>query len=167
MKLFLLRHGPAWQRGDPRWPDDDLRPLDPAGRRKLKAIAAGMKAMGWTFGGWWTSPLVRARQTAEIVAAAFGAEKTIEVVPELAPGGDFRKLLRRLRAAPGRPDRVVLVGHEPYLGDLLGLLVSGRTDLSLGLKKGGLARVTFEGAVRPGAARLDWLLTPRQLARLG
>lgn len=167
MDLFLLRHGLAEERDEIRYPDDSLRPLTAAGRRKLRRIAAGMRALDLEFDAVWSSPYLRARQTAEIVADAFRVRKRLELVPELAPAGGVRRLLRRLAGKSAAAENILLVGHEPYLGELAGFLISGRAGLPLALKKGGLCLLARETPVRGRRAALEWLLTPRQLIALG
>ena len=163
MNLYLLRHGLARERGDPRYPDDRLRPLVPEGIRKMRRIAAGMRALELEFDVWLSSPYVRARQTAEIVAAAYRARKKLQLVDELAPEGSARKLLRLLQRDYAGMENILLVGHEPFLSELMGLCLAGLTDLPLGLKKGGLGLLSVEKWVNGPCARLEWLLTPRQL----
>lgn len=163
MNLYFLRHGPAGDRGDPRYPDDRLRPLDPDGRRKMKLVAAGMRILGLEMEVWLSSPLLRARQTAEIAAGAFRARKKIAWLDELAPEGSPRKLVDRLRREHAGAGNILLVGHEPLLSATMGFLLAGQTNLSLVLKKGGLALLTTEALVCGPCARLEWLLTPRQL----
>ena len=163
MNLYFLRHGPAGDRGDPRYPDDRLRPLDPDGRRKMKLVAAGMRTLGLEMEVWLSSPLLRARQTAEIAAGAFRARKKIAWLDELAPEGSPRKLVDRLRREHAGAGNILLVGHEPLLSATMGFLLAGQTNLSLVLKKGGLALLTTEALACGPGARLEWLLTPRQL----
>lgn len=167
MDLFLLRHGLAGERDEIRYPDDSLRPLTAEGRRKMRRIAAGMRALDLEFDAIWSSPYLRARQTAEIVADAFRARNRMGLVPELAPDGGARRLLRRLRGKHPPGSQILLVGHEPYLGELAGLLISGRAGLPLALKKGGLCLLSLETPARGRGAALEWLLTPRQLLALG
>ncbi|MEO6462554.1 MAG: hypothetical protein ABIP29_05715, partial [Candidatus Eisenbacteria bacterium] len=123
----------------------------------------------------WTSPLVRADQTARLAAAALGGGKSVEplVVSALAPGGSMRGLLERLSEAAGaaKDDEVavVLVGHEPDLGQLAGEL--GLDPPSpLPLKKAGACAILFEGPPRRRSGTLEWFLPPgllRTLARRG
>ena len=167
MDLFLLRHGLAGEQDEIRYPDDSLRPLTAEGRRKLRRIAAGMRVLGLEFDAVWSSPYLRARQTAEIVADAFRARNRLELVPELAPDGGVHRLLRRLRGKQTPDGQILLVGHEPYLGELAGFLISGRAGLPLALKKGGLCLLSMKAPARGGGAALEWLLTPRQLLALG
>ncbi len=161
MELYLVRHAAAEERLAGR-PDAERR-LTSEGREEFGAGVRGLRALGLRPDRLLTSPLVRARETARLLAAGLdGPEPEIEEA--LSPGGSGEELLGSLR---GAGERVFLVGHEPDLGRLLLLAVAGRPGDGAPLKKGGAARIDFEGAPRPGAGELHWLLTPRQLRRLG
>ena len=94
MNLFLLRHGLAVERAEFHFASDHLRPLTPKGKRQLRKIATAMRAMELRFDVILSSPLVRARQTAEIVAADLKLEKRLVFADELKPGGDAKKLVQ-------------------------------------------------------------------------
>ncbi|HBE72900.1 MAG TPA: phosphohistidine phosphatase SixA [candidate division Zixibacteria bacterium] len=163
MDLFILRHGLAEERDRKRYPDDGLRPLTIEGRKKLKKIAGRLKGFGYKFDLVLTSPLVRAGQTAEIAAGMLGIEDFVRQTAHLSPDGDPRKLVDEVVAS--RKDRVLLVGHEPYLSGLISVLLSGRSGLPINLKKGGFCHLSV-GSLRHGScAALDSLLAPRQMIR--
>ncbi len=166
MNICFLRHGDAGERDESRYPDDSQRPLVPEGRRKMRRIAAGLRALDLEFDVLLTSPYVRARQTAEIAAKALRAERKWQVTELLAPEGSARKLVRLLADRYPADGNILLVGHEPYLGDLIGVLLAGRAKLSLGLKKGGLCWLSAESLAYGPCARLEGWLAPRQLMRL-
>jgi phosphohistidine phosphatase len=110
-----------------------------------------------------SSPFVRARQTAELVADALHLREKLQFSEHLTPQGKVNSLiqdLNRLRPAPGG---VLLVGHEPYLSNLVSLLVAGTSDLSITLKKAGLCKLTVTHLTAGRCAILEWLLTPKQL----
>jgi phosphohistidine phosphatase SixA len=111
------------------------------------------------------SPLVRARQTAEPVAAACRFERPIAETKHLAPNADPVEILHEL--ARLGPESALLVGHQPHFGRLFGLLVSGRADLEIPIKKAALA--AFEAPADPslGPAELKFSLPPRLLEKLG
>jgi phosphohistidine phosphatase len=96
MEIFLLRHGPAVERGTPGFEADSARPLTPKGRRQLRKIAASIKKMGLDFNLILSSPLLRTKQTAEIVAAGLKLKKRVKFSNALAPGGETSHLLRQL-----------------------------------------------------------------------
>ena len=165
LKLYLLRHGLAAQRGL-RPGSDAERPLTAKGRRKLGQVAQAMKDLGLSFDLILSSPYLRARQTAEIVAETLHADKRLRFSNALTPQGSFKELLSELQAAGPTARKVLLVGHEPYLSELSALLLSGETGLRLTFRKAGLCKLLIE-TLRPGrCACLEWLLTPKQMARM-
>src|SRR5215472_12589652 len=99
MNLFILRHGLAVEPGTHRLSRDSDRQLTPKGKRKVREVARAMKAMGLSFDLILTSPYVRARQTAEIVAEELHARKRLEIADELKPGGSMDELIERLGEA--------------------------------------------------------------------
>lgn len=167
MNLYLLRHGLAVEPGTPGCPSDSARPLTPEGKRKLARVASAMKAMELSFDLILSSPLVRARQTAEIVARSLRAGQRLAFSNELRPGGNPRALLEAIRRHAPEPGDVLLVGHEPYLSGLIARLVAGNAGLSITLKKGGLCKVSAEALRYGRCASLEWLLTPKQMVRMG
>jgi phosphohistidine phosphatase len=164
MDLYILRHGIAVEPGTPGYARDAERPLTPEGERKLRQIADAMKALDLSFDLILSSPYVRARQTAEIVAAALGMRKRLELSDTLTPSGSIKKLVGLLNRMEPSPESVLLVGHEPYLSELISCLVSGKETFAVVMKKGGLCKLTTE-SLKPGrCAALQWLLTPKQMA---
>jgi phosphohistidine phosphatase len=163
MNLYILRHGIAVDPGSPDYPNDADRPLTPKGERKLQRITEAMLALELSFDVILSSPYVRARQTAEIVAQAFHAGKKLEYTDHLTPGGSPKKLVELLNGLTPQPEDVLLSGHEPFLSGLISLLVSGEPGLSVALKKGSLCKLSVEH-LKPGrCATLEWLLTPKQM----
>ena len=164
MNLYLLRHGIAVEPGTPGYAKDADRPLTPEGERKLGRIAAAMDALELSFDLILSSPYVRARRTAQIVAQALKARKRLELSDCLTPGGSTKKLVDLLNSLKPSPESVLLVGHEPYLSELISLLVSGNPALAVVMKKGGLCNLTIESLKHGRCATLEWLLTPKQMA---
>jgi phosphohistidine phosphatase len=155
MKLYFLRHGIAADQA-PTGLGDDARPLTKEGTAKIQAGARGMRRLGLRLDALLSSPLVRARETAAIVARELGLE--LQLADQLAPGCDPARLFALLgenRAA----ERVMLVGHEPDFSSLIGALTGGSRVL---MKKGGLARVDID-LLEEGAGTLVWLLPPLAL----
>jgi phosphohistidine phosphatase len=114
------------------------------------------------------SPLVRARETAEILVRAFARRNAsqLQQVEALAPGGNRDELVAWLNTLPSG-STVALVGHEPDLSLLLGHLTSGGEGTYARFGKAGAALVEFAGAVAPGSGELVWLLPPALLRRFG
>lgn len=165
MMLYVIRHGIAEEVGPEG--SDGSRRLTPGGRRKLRAAAAGMRALGLAFDALLTSPLVRAAETAAIVAEAFGGRPAPRELAALEPGVPPVETVRALRAF-ARSKHVAVVGHEPGLSSVAALLLTGSPDgLRLVLKKGGLLHLEVRDPGRGGGATLRCMLTPRQLRRLG
>ena len=164
MNIYVLRHGLAVARGTPGIAKDSDRPLTPKGKRKLGLIAEAMKALGLSFDLILSSPYLRARQTAAIVAGALNVRKKLKYSDSLTPGGSSKKLIEHLNRLKPLPENVLLVGHEPYLTRLVSMLVSGETGFAVVMKKGGLCKLSTEPLEHRQCATLEWLLTPRQMA---
>lgn len=160
MNLYLLRHGLAVERGTPGFEADASRQLTPKGRRQLHKIAAAIRGMNVRLDMILSSPLVRAHQTAEIVAADLKLKKQLALADELKPGGDAKKLIRKITALKPQPENILLVGHEPDLSGLISALVAGRPGAGFALKKGGLAKLEMEKLRAGQCAILAWLLAP-------
>jgi phosphohistidine phosphatase len=167
MNLYLLRHGIAEEAGTRAYSKDSERPLTPKGERKLWRIAEAMEALKLSFDVILSSPYKRARQTAEIIAEAFNARKNLDYSDKLTPSGEAKKLIERLANISPPPEDVLLVGHEPYLSELISLLVAGDRSLSVVMKKGGLCKLELESLRAGRCASLAWLLTPKQMALIG
>jgi phosphohistidine phosphatase len=164
MNLYLLRHGLAVESGTPGYAKDADRPLTAEGERKLGKIAEALEALGLSFDVIFSSPYVRARQTAEIMAEAFKAHKRLELSDTLTPAGSLKRLIDLVNHLDPAPEDVLLVGHEPYLSELISLLVSGDAGLSVVMKKGGLCKLSVHALRHARCATLEWLLTPKQMA---
>lgn len=162
MQLCLVRHAVAEERG-PRWPDDRLRPLTAEGRERMRPAAAGIAVLVQP-GHVLTSPLVRARQTAAIVAEAFGNVPVIET--DALADGDHDALLAAARATRG--ETVAAVGHEPWLSEAVSYFLTGSgASASIRFKKGAAALLSFPGEAGPGRATLEWLIQPAGLRAIG
>jgi phosphohistidine phosphatase len=169
MNLFILRHGIAVALGEPGVPKDlsDVdRPLTAVGQKKLARSVKAMKAMGLRFDLVFSSPLLRALQTAEVVVNGMAPRRTVVVTKNLAPGASKRDLIRQLNNVAPRATDVLLVGHEPYLSELIALLCAGDPAASISLRKGGLAKLESPKLRHGRCATLEWLLTPKQLRLL-
>jgi len=161
-QIYLIRHGVAEDRGE-AWPDDTKRPLTDQGMSRVRKSMRGLARMGVSFDVVLTSPLVRAKQTAEIVADECDSKPHIVTVESLVPGASSQALIADLEKHSKRA-RIALVGHEPDLGELAARFVGARQAFSL--KKGGICRIDFDAMpiAPPGALR--WLLTPRIMRSL-
>ena len=164
MNLFLLRHAIAVEPGSLAGDSDAERPLSPEGKKKMRKIALGMKSLDLSFDLILSSPYLRARETAEIVAHEFGSVP--EFTPRLAVGGDPASLVAEVAARTKDMADVLLVGHEPQLSKLISYLLAGNSGLSVTMKKGGLCKLDVPRLRYARSATLEWLLTPSQLAHL-
>lgn len=162
MNLIVIRHGHAGNASDfaASGLDDDLRPLTEQGRRRMRRNAQGLRQLVGPLERVGHSPLVRAVETAAIVAAAFGAP--MAEVPALAPDGDRSAILQWISTFP-MTATVALVGHEPRLSELVAWLTLNETTPYFEFKKGGAARVLLRSRIAPGSGQLCWLMEPRQL----
>lgn len=133
----------------------------------MRRIAAGLRALKIRPDLLLSSPHVRARQTAEIAADVLEAGRELQLSDTLAPEGDSRALIRLLKTKHSSAENIMLVGHEPDLSLLIGMLVAGTTPVPVTLKKGGLCLLRVESLRHGPCATLECLLTPRQLVRLG
>ncbi|MCI4326423.1 MAG: histidine phosphatase family protein [Thermoplasmata archaeon] len=167
MRLLIVRHGPAESRDPRRWSNDDLRPLSRDGRRETRDAAAGIAALERQVGTILTSPATRARATAEILRNTLGVRSKLIDWPELAPGAPAAPLLERLAEDGTRRATVLLVGHEPQLGELVGLAIAGDAVSVTRLGRAGTAAVEFPKAIRAGGGTLAWRLDRKALTRVG
>jgi phosphohistidine phosphatase len=154
MRVYFLRHGKAENRMDWRG-DDGARPLTAEGEKELRREASVLRAMDLELDVIVTSPLARARRTAEIVADELGLSGRLAEDTRLAHGFNVRRL-EQLLAAHGPAQSVMVVGHEPDFSATVSELIGGGDVV---LKKGGLARVDVTAPVA-GGGELVWLLTP-------
>jgi phosphohistidine phosphatase len=161
MEIWILRHAKA-EEGGPGTPDEE-RALTAAARKRMQDAARTIARMKPRFDAILTSPLRRARQTAEPVARALGRRAKLVETEALYPGSDPKEILRGVEER--KLGRVLLVGHMPHLGYLLGYLLTGRVNVPIEMKKGALARVEFDGETPKPPGTLTLLLTSKDLAR--
>ena len=161
-EIYIVRHAIAAERGDD-WPDDSKRPLTERGISRFKESVGGLKALEATIDEIFTSPLVRARQTADLLAAGIEGRPTVKVLDILAPGHSPATVMSHLAKA-AKHTRLALVGHEPDLGELAAHLIGARR--SLPFKKGGICRIDFEVLPPKGTGQLRWFVTPKMLRKI-
>jgi len=156
-EIYLIRHGLAEERGN-SWPDDAKRPLTDEGISRMRKSVRGLSRLGVTLDVVLTSPLVRARQTAEIVAAGVSPRPSLISAESLAPDGSFAAVVADLEKHV-RKGRIALVGHEPGIGELAARLIGSRHAIEF--KKGAVCRVDLATIPPSGPGDLRWLLTPK------
>lgn len=169
MQIYFMRHGKAGDKTQWTGPDEQ-RPLTDEGCEEMRVVAHGLRRLDLKLDAVLSSPLVRARQTADSVAEALGLPVT--EAPELAPGCDLDRLAAALRSQRST-GAILVVGHEPDFSTLVGQLISKRGAMAeVELKKAACCRVDVSGTPSYGDAlaghgTLVWLLPPKVLALLG
>jgi phosphohistidine phosphatase len=162
LELYLIRHGVAAERGE-EYPDDSKRPLTSEGIARLRKEAKALDALDVAFDQILSSPLVRAKQTADIFAETMKGKPSIVTVDALTPAGTpaavIQELGRHMRKAS-----LALVGHEPNMGELAAHLIGAKT--SLPFKKGAICRIDFSVFPPKGKGQLIWFVPPRVLRKL-
>jgi phosphohistidine phosphatase len=163
LELYLIRHGLAAERSED-YPDDSKRPLTSAGITRLRKEAKALTALDVDFDLIISSPLVRAKQTADTIATSMPSHPEVTLSDALAPAGTPAALFQEL-ARHMRKGRIALVGHEPNIGELAARLIAARSPLVF--KKGGICRIDFEIFPPKGTGQLRWFVTPKMLRKIG
>jgi phosphohistidine phosphatase len=132
----------------------------------MRKVARGMRTMGLSFDRVFSSPFLRTKQTAEIVVGILQPDHSIEYAEQLEPEGDREVFIGELITKCQANDRILVVGHEPYLSGLISLLLCGDDSLEMNFRKGGVCQLTISSLRLGKCAVLEWLLTPKQLKDL-
>jgi phosphohistidine phosphatase len=165
MQLYIVRHGIAIDREDPKCPPDPQRYLTEEGVEKTEQVAKGLAALRVTADLLLSSPYVRAAQTAEIFAAALDyAKQKIRRTDLLLPGAEPSPLFREL-AKERQASSIFLFGHAPQLDDIVATALGSKRHIT-SLKKAGVALLELK-RISPPIAALIWLATPKLLRRAG
>ena len=161
MLIYIVRHAWAFQHGDPRWPDDSQRPLEEEGAERFAKVVKRLVERGFAPARIATSPYVRCRQTAEIVAEHVpGAPRLVEL-DALRPGSDLAALIEWSRDSDDAGD-VCWVGHAPDVSHLAAALL-GDGNAALRFAKGATAAIRFDDQIEAGGGELQWLATAKLL----
>ncbi len=158
MEIIIVRHASAEDRGAN---GDEDRKLTPEGKQEAHSTGVALKAMGVAPAKIMTSPLIRARETADILAGLLGGE--VEVMELLGPPGDPKEALSDIEEMESKGmSCVVLVGHNPSLEEFIGYFISGDTEAKINLTKAGAAGLSYQphGQAQP---TLEWLMRRKQL----
>lgn len=165
MEIYVVRHGIAIDREDPKCPPDPERYLTEEGVEKTKRVAAGVAALSAAADVLLSSPYVRAMQTAEIFAAALDYPKQkIRQTDLLLPGAEPTLLFREL-AKDKHHSTLFIFGHAPQLDDVIATALGSKHHMT-SLKKAGVALLELK-RVSPPNGQLLWLATPKLLRRSG
>jgi phosphohistidine phosphatase len=163
LQLIIVRHAIAFERDPKRWADDGLRPLSPEGRKKFQQAASGLARWIPEVDRVYTSPLVRAAQTATMLSD-YASWPKAEICNELLPDKDALAPLSVMKRADKK--RIAVVGHEPQLSSLIAACITADSRLRVPLKKGGVAVIEFSGRVASHAGTLLALVPPLVLRRM-
>jgi len=164
MQVYFLRHGIAFPRSDPDCPPDHERSLTGEGRERTTLSARGLGSLGVKPDVIWSSPLARARETAEIVCEVLGLEPdAIHVTAALEPARDPEDVFAELSEAGCAS--ALCVGHAPHLDLAISHAINSGWGAVTQLKKAGAAALEWDAST--GHGELLWLLPARALRRLG
>jgi phosphohistidine phosphatase len=161
MKLYLVRHGTATDIAA----SDAERELTREGREEARIVGAALAELGVKPSRVWSSPLVRARQTAEIVAQVTKFRGEVELLDELTNGTSTTTLFKVLQSYSS-PEEILLVGHMPSLSEHLAALIGSKNPQGLPFGKGSVACVDLD-ELRPGHGQLRWFMRQKQLHEIG
>lgn len=159
MLLYIVRHAYAGQNGDPRYPDDSLRPLTNKGRRRFRRLVKKLARRGFAPQIVASSPLVRCRQTAEILAERTPVRPEVVETDALAPQSALDELVAWSNEQ--QSDELAWVGHSPDVEALAAALIGAREG-ALRFAKGAVAAISFEDQIAIGEGELQWLISPRE-----
>ena len=154
LRLDLLRHGEALPAGVD---GDDARRLSPRGERDLERLASHLARLGWHPERAFSSPLLRARESARIALGRIQPTVWVAVMEALRPGGEPEEVVAALAAEGGSAGHVLMVGHQPLLGELAAFLTDGPGP---GLAPGSLVRIEFMDVPAAGGGALRWRIQP-------
>ncbi len=163
MDVFLMRHGEADDIGGKIKSDFD-RPLTKDGIAIMEDEAEGMKKLGLRFNVILSSPLIRAKETAQIIAESLGYSRKITICDALGIPSSTVDLMTHFKEFQN-DYKILLVGHMPGIGKLAGFFTGQKIELSF--KKGSMCKIEVEQLVPTVRGDIKWLLTPRQLKLIG
>ncbi|MEN0057538.1 MAG: histidine phosphatase family protein [Bdellovibrio sp.] len=167
MELIMIRHAVAEEREEfaKKGLEDYMRPLTLKGRKRLQKVCMRLHDFIKDIDLIVSSPLVRARQSAEIVSQIFYETKVVEV-PELVPQSPPPAFLKWLRTQGRHHRRIVMVGHEPHMSSFASYMLSGKSESFIDLKKSGLLILQFEdfAHAEAGRAQLICSIPPKFMA---
>lgn len=166
MKVYIIRHGQAAERDGQRYPDDDQRPLTPEGMARFQEAVRGLRRLDMQVSRVISSPVLRARQTAELLVEGLRLPKgVLELSDRCRYDAHVQATWEEIRRRKSEA-ALALVGHEPHLSELISFLIAGDAGCRVVMKKGACACVVANESLQPGGLELRWLLTQKQLALL-
>src|SRR5215831_18609290 len=162
MKIYIFRHGEALSKGDPAVSSDHERPLVEEGIRRSRQSVEGFVKLGLTVTAIFTSPWLRARQTAAVAAEVLALNDRLFELDELAGDRHIEEVMAAL-TRHSHLKEIMLVGHNPQLSDLAAYLMSLSTSMQVDLKKSGMCAVEVERIPPKNPGTLLWMMTAKQL----
>jgi phosphohistidine phosphatase len=162
LELYIIRHGLAGI-GLEDEALDHARPLKKKGREQMKGIAKALKQLNTSFDRVITSPLLRAKESAEIINKYCGTIKEVMVTDLLKPGASFEKMTKFLNEL--KHEKIAIVGHEPFLSGFASYCLSNSKSSFIKLKKGGVLMLEIDGVIKPEQCKLSWLMEPNHLIK--
>jgi phosphohistidine phosphatase len=165
MDCVLIRHGIAVEQEE--WEgSEENRPLTEKGKKRVRQAAAGLAALNCRPTHLFSSPFVRAYDTARLLRTVLCPSLKVETSEELAVGSTPDRILALFRSLPAE-SVLLCVGHEPLLGETAGLLLCGKPSAAFPVKKAGASLIHLPHGMKPGQGLLQWWLQPVQLRALG
>lgn len=163
MRIVFMRHGIAEEGGTSM--ADELRPLTDEGRERVRKVAQGLRELNCQPELIASSPLVRARETADLVADILAPKLDVEELDSLRPGGNFAEFMNWVEHQDA--EEMLVVGHMPDIAEFAQRCLTGRVLFSMTFKKAAACLIEFEGEPAAGRGCLEWLIQPGALRRLG
>lgn len=168
MNLYIIRHAISVEPDAPGYEEDSQRPLTDKGYNKMFGIARGLKVLRVHFDLILCSPYLRSLDTARILQKVLDIKKEHLVISEnLIPMGFPDQVIGEINEKYINFDSIAVVGHEPNLSALIGLLIAGDSSASINLKKGGICHLNAENLLHERRATLEWVMMPKHLVALG
>lgn len=161
LELYMIRHGYAGVSLEDEAMDEE-RPLKKKGKEQIKEVSKGLKALKTRFDVVLSSPLLRAKESAEILNAVCGKSQEVEITDLLRPGSSYNNLIKFLNAFKDFK-KVAIVGHEPFLSGFASYCLSKNKSPFMSLKKGGVLMLEIDEVIKPGQCLLSWLMEPNHL----
>ncbi len=158
LELYIIRHGFAGTSLEDEAMDDD-RPLKKKGKEKMKSLAKGLKGMNICFDVVMTSPLLRAKESAEILNAYCSINNEVTVTDLLKPDASYQKLIKFLNQQK-EFEKIAIVGHEPFLSGFASFCLSNSQTPFINLKKSGVLMLEIDKIIKPERCKLAWLMEP-------
>lgn len=165
MRIILIRHAKAEERDGRKFPDDGLRPLTAQGIDEQKVFSQALQRIGVIVDGVACSPLVRARETAEVLVEGLEWSGTIEVASVWGMDFTVDRAIRWLQRFP-MTARIACVGHEPDLSELAAALLTTDDNFMVTFKKSAVMGIDFDDRVERGHGTLVYFLPPKMILPL-